>query len=810
MLQWQTQPIVVPIFFYKYNNEVFSKCIRPKFETLRSDDACPGDFVLYIPNNIKFTDAYLIDVPVSEFGLLSSEIKTSRGEAFMDKCRHHIHSFGRGEPTKTYQVPNPWRARAGGKIIRHVPISLYSDDTSGNKSKRWNKHVSYCFTLSGLPPNLSNQEYNVHFISTSNRAGPLELAEPIVEELNELATKGSVAYDISLDQEVLFMTVPLCFLADSPMAAEITNTPNPGSSNNPCRICKLKCPQGAERSTMSYMQDFFGCPDLPEKRIWSETVEHTKDLWVTSQSSTQKEYERKQQLYGIKDRINSQLIELKHTSIEERQRIISIQRDTPLRIYNPCCFLIGFDGCLDTPVEILHVILLGVVKYLWKDFMGSLNEEQLNELEGRWAAFSTEGLSVPPIQPRYMIAHYKSLIGKEYRVILQAAPFVLFHLMTIEEIELWTALCHIGSMAFQTHIEDMEEFIAKLEHWIQVFLFHIAKMNGRWVNKPKFHHLRHLSQSIRRYGPAGLFATEKFESYNGVVRNSSIHSNRQSPGRDIATSFNNYHIMRWLSSGTKLYDHETRRYFQASPDIINIFKHNLNIQQSMGYNPPTLASGHQKPTIHGHRGKPTPYEDIPPILKRHFPAYAIQKISAMKVNQKDVIRPGTFVLEASPHTPQGIIGYVESIWEVARGQYHVHINRCQKNGVLHLNGMTILVKTFTYGYVPAQSIICSLNVQHNCFESLCSVGRRTMPLTGRQEGNTISHHIQHRDTNSYLLNKFSHHAPINHQNHSDMKIIPIPADMMQAAMEQGLYVWEREKNTNNQDATMQTTTMPPQ
>ncbi|EHS64147.1 uncharacterized protein PGTG_21897 [Puccinia graminis f. sp. tritici CRL 75-36-700-3] len=56
---------------------------------------------------------------------------------------------------------------------------------------------------------------------------------------------------------------------------------------------------------MSYMQDFFGCPDLPEKQIWSETVKHTKELWVTSQSSTQKEYERKQQLYGIKDRINS-------------------------------------------------------------------------------------------------------------------------------------------------------------------------------------------------------------------------------------------------------------------------------------------------------------------------------------------------------------------------------------------------------------------------------------------------------------------------------------------------------------------------
>jgi hypothetical protein len=64
-----------------------------------------------------------------------------------------------------------------------MPINLYADDTSGNKSKRWNKHISYCFTLSGLPPAHAEMEYNCHFLCTSNCAGPLELAEPIVKEL---------------------------------------------------------------------------------------------------------------------------------------------------------------------------------------------------------------------------------------------------------------------------------------------------------------------------------------------------------------------------------------------------------------------------------------------------------------------------------------------------------------------------------------------------------------------------------------------------------------------------------------------------
>jgi hypothetical protein len=43
--------------------------------------------------------------------------------------------------------------------------------------------MSFYFTLSGLPPGMSNQEYNVHFLATSNKAGALELGENIVDEL---------------------------------------------------------------------------------------------------------------------------------------------------------------------------------------------------------------------------------------------------------------------------------------------------------------------------------------------------------------------------------------------------------------------------------------------------------------------------------------------------------------------------------------------------------------------------------------------------------------------------------------------------
>ncbi|KAG0140193.1 hypothetical protein CROQUDRAFT_21611, partial [Cronartium quercuum f. sp. fusiforme G11] len=70
-----------------------------------------------------------------------------------------------------------------------------------------------------------------------------------------------------------------------------------------------------------------------------------------------------------------------------------------------------------------------------------------------------------------------------------------------------------------------------------------------WSNKPKFHMLLHLVKAIDRFGPSSLCATEKFESFNGAVRTASVHSNHQSPGRDIATTFNNIRLLQMILSG---------------------------------------------------------------------------------------------------------------------------------------------------------------------------------------------------------------------------------------------------------------------
>ena len=54
-------------------------------------------------------------------------------------------------------------------------------------------------------------------------------------------------------EEVLVNGIGLFFLADSPMHAEVTNTPNPGPSSNPCQIGHLKTDGMANKKKLNYV-----------------------------------------------------------------------------------------------------------------------------------------------------------------------------------------------------------------------------------------------------------------------------------------------------------------------------------------------------------------------------------------------------------------------------------------------------------------------------------------------------------------------------------------------------------------------------
>jgi hypothetical protein len=114
---------------------------------------------------------------------------------------------------------------------------MYCDDTSGNLSKKWNEHNSFLFLPAGLPRAQAQKEFNIHFLSTSNIAPPLEMLDGIVEQLEcvfllcyrvyyssstsrTCKKEGIWAWDCIKNEAVLVIPMVLALLGDNPMQSE--------------------------------------------------------------------------------------------------------------------------------------------------------------------------------------------------------------------------------------------------------------------------------------------------------------------------------------------------------------------------------------------------------------------------------------------------------------------------------------------------------------------------------------------------------------------------------------------------------------
>ncbi|KAA1067642.1 hypothetical protein PGT21_012428 [Puccinia graminis f. sp. tritici] len=352
--------------------------------------------------------------------------------------------------------------------------------------------------------------------------------------------------------------------------------------------------------------------------------------------------------HGVKDMINRAIIDRRYEVLEsgheptepERkflEMVNKIDQFDPGELFNPYFEAPGFDGCRDTPVEILHVFLLGVVKYLVRDFMRRLSAKDKLNVKARYQTFNIDALNIPSIQASYLTNHYSNFIGKDFRIVVQAAPFVLFEYMDDAERTLWTALCQLAPLVFQTHIEDMAVFQVKLAYHVRKFLYLLVKGTAQWVNKPKIHMLLQLMESTGRFGSASLFATEKFEGYNSNLRNASVHSNLHSPGKDIGVTFANYRVLWHILLGGFFLDKRQGRYSSAGPCVTEIFSQSATVQKLMGFNSALLdESDQQYPNIRKWKVLPAQKAPIPPELQEHLQDYTVSQITEVNLDSKHV------------------------------------------------------------------------------------------------------------------------------------------------------------------------------
>lgn len=132
---------------------------------------------------------------------------------------------------------HPIKVTAAGLPVVVCPLILFSDDTSGNKSKKWNKFDYWSLTLASLPICEARKFPNIHFLCCSNRSSSLEIVQPIVDDLM-LLEKGVIMYDAYLQTEVLVLAPVIAMLCDNARASEIVN--HLGSrARKFCRKCNV-------------------------------------------------------------------------------------------------------------------------------------------------------------------------------------------------------------------------------------------------------------------------------------------------------------------------------------------------------------------------------------------------------------------------------------------------------------------------------------------------------------------------------------------------------------------------------------------
>ncbi|KAJ7251880.1 hypothetical protein C8J57DRAFT_1009399, partial [Mycena rebaudengoi] len=116
------------------------------------------------------------------------------------------------------------------------------------------------------------------------------------------------------------------------------------------------------------------------------------------------------------------------------------------------------DANSDTPVEILHVALLGVVKYWWRDSVSRRTSKGKEELMARLSSIDVAGLNTPPIRGNTYMQYAGSLVRRDFRVVLQVALIVLHGLIPPAHHPGWIALSKLTPLMFQPVIGHMPTY----------------------------------------------------------------------------------------------------------------------------------------------------------------------------------------------------------------------------------------------------------------------------------------------------------------------------------------------------------------
>ncbi|KAI9328987.1 hypothetical protein DFJ73DRAFT_631465 [Zopfochytrium polystomum] len=445
--------------------------------------------------------------------------------------------------------PSTLRTRAAGVLVVMILIALFSDDTSGNTSKKWNKYESWIMSFPGLQAELRNRPEHVHFLTTSKSAAGFESAEVISNELR-ITRDGVKGVNPLTHAPILIVTSVLSVVGDNPMHSVIAS--HTGTlSNRPCRLCRRsgwkneKDPMRARAKLL----EFIGPQQHPSagikdghsvknflaslhRRVLEGDIEVGKAISLAAEM-------------GIKDKHFEHGLMQPHRPLMMNP-LLGILCDN-LRKMNEEPF---FDLSLDCPVEILHTVNLGVVKYCMQETIRSLNDAKKQELKARIEGVDNSGFSIPFRGHEMVVKYVGSLNGKDFKNFAQISVFALRGLVPANVQTLWASLAALVVIINGGEIRNIENYCDHLDRILNAMVNAILVSPYCWkMIKPKLHLLRELPFYVKRFGRPKDYASETQESFNKHIRSNIIGSNRQNTSKDVALAFARQAAARHLTAG---------------------------------------------------------------------------------------------------------------------------------------------------------------------------------------------------------------------------------------------------------------------
>ncbi|KAJ7648146.1 hypothetical protein B0H17DRAFT_1163798 [Mycena rosella] len=631
------------------------------------------------------------------------------------------------------RMPNPKRIIAGGDPLYCSLADYFGDDVSGNRTKSWNKNWNAYMTHRNLPRQLLQQEFHVHFVSTSPNAS-------ITEQYTEFKKRVELTHQEPVKvQDETGATTRFCLHvnsgpSDNPMQSEISSHIG-GKGNHLCR----KCNAGGTQKDKATDEGYHALFEVFTRLACSGILQPIKD----SQTRT-----------GVNDMYTQYWID------ELISRLKEMKKDDPTR----------FDPTRDTPVEILHTILLGIVKYIWHISHTPLSEAKKKTYALRLQSTATDGLSIHAIRANYIMQYAGSLVGRQLKTIVQTNIFHVHGLVTKHQFMGWKATGELAAILWFPEIRNPQEYRQDLKVAVANVLDIFAMIDpSKIITKVKYHLLVHLEDDTVEFGPLIGIMTEIFECFNAIFRFCSILSNHLAPSRDIAIQLGDQEGLKHRLTGG-WWRTTDKKWQQAGRGVRHFMEKHPVLQKLVGWSEPkVLVHGATKlaPLPRGQRERVRHKLGVTSAaLALNFGSYSAEstwtKCSHVISESLDLCFIGSWVFAQSSTDKNSVIsGRISDILQGQDSLVLVVLELFQVRSTRdELYGMPVLMRRdseTTFSILSGKNIKFKFNDQHDCYSAKCEATGTWLHMQERVESDHIDNFIVHNLLDRYIINSHAFH-----------------------------------------------------